>query len=126
MATLTFRPPMEQDASSRDEAGLTELRVETLRTLLAAIFILGCVAMNLSLAVLMASTSSDWRPLPILEGLLGLMLTAAVSYVTLCRGPIVATAIMLIGLTLTLTGAIFLSPGSTLATFFVLIVLAAT
>src|SRR5712692_7974773 len=114
-------------ADSRDDIGLNELRTETLTLLVVAIFVLACVAaIGLLATASSAPTDVPWNPTPYLEGLLGLMLTAAATYWALRFGPTAATAVLVLGLSATLAGALFLNPGSSLATYFVLIVLVAT
>ncbi|MGH2458266.1 MAG: ATP-binding protein [Chloroflexota bacterium] len=104
----------------RDPTGIAEFQVETLRTQ-----ILGILGVGLVVAAINGAALSDlpWQPLPTL---IGLALAAGLAYWALRFGPIVATLVMIVGLTATLTGLLFLYPRSLLAGYFFLIVLAAS
>ncbi|MGH2458427.1 MAG: ATP-binding protein [Chloroflexota bacterium] len=109
---------------SDDESGVTELRVETVRMLVLAILVVGyLVVMGTVLTLPASPTLPPSDPLALLAGL---AITAGLTRWALRRGPGWATAIMVAGLCLTMSGDILLHPGSSLATFFFLIVLAAT
>lgn len=123
MQTMAFSSTSRRQGSP-DESGLTELRVETLRMLILAILGVAYVVVMSSLAsITSASPPAAWDPLP---SLCGLLATAGLTRLGLRIGPAASTLAMILGLTVTLTVVIFLHPGSVFATYFFLIVVAAT
>jgi len=103
-----------------DPIGIAEFRVETLRTQ-----VVGILAVALVIAAINGAALPDksWQPLPTLTGL---AVAAGLTYWSLRCGPVAATATMVLSLTATLTGLLLLYPGSLLAGYFFLIVLAAS
>src|SRR5581483_4945623 len=107
-----------------DESGLTELRIETLKILVVIILALVYAAVIYTLyAIPSASPPSSWDPLPLLGGL---AIAAGMTFWTIRYEPAISTATMVVALTFTLTILVVLHPGTTLADYFFLIVLAAT
>lgn len=100
-------------------AGMAEFRVETLRTQIVGILGVALVVAAINGAAL---PGIPWQPLPTV---IGLALAAGLTYWALRYGPVVATGAMVVSLTATLTGLLFLYPRSLLAGYFFLIVLAA-
>ncbi len=103
-----------------DPVGVAEFRIETLRT--EVIGILG-VALVVAAVNGAALPEVSWQPLPALAGLAS---AAGLTYWALRFGPVAATAALVLTLSATLSGLILLYPGSLLAGYFFLIVLAAS
>lgn len=115
---------LARDPFPGNDSGLTELRIETLKILVVIILALVYAAVIFTLyAIPSASPPTSWDPLPLLGGL---SLAAAMTFWTIRYGPAISSATMVVSLTLTLTALVILHPGTSLADYFFLIVLAAT